>query len=153
MIYNLYVATNHRNLYYSTLKEAIEEHRKGAWRVSRAEKLQWGSATGISPHAWNRLNYIETLSKPEIMQRFVERFNLLRRADIAIMLPPCNDESLLEMGWLVASSIPTCLFLTSDDVVSPTLNHHLMDAVITDIGELMDWLDKHYRNFYGERIR
>jgi len=83
--------------------------------------------------------YLEALQHPRAVEGFDADFAAMQKADVFVLVLPCNRSAHLELGWAVGQGKKTAVLLTEDPVV-PELMYKMVDYLAPSVFDLLGWL-------------
>ena len=141
---NIYLATSWRNEAQPALVERLR--REGH------EVYDFRNPPGGTGFAWSQVplhggankdsipagDYLEVLDHPIAKAGFRADMSALFAADIVLLVLPCERDAHLELGWAVGAGKETVILL--DDPCKASLMYLMVDHIVTNTDELLDWL-------------
>lgn len=149
----IYVATSWRNTMQPTVVRSLEDAGYGVYdfRNPNGEKgFAWSdldfvagkmdTPNGELDMVWDHNHsdphqYIEALGHPKTLVGFDRDYQAMQKADIFVMVLPCERDAHLELGWAIGAGKETHILLS--DPVKASLMYHMADFIHVNLDELL----------------
>lgn len=135
----IYIASSWKNSHLDTVVSALTTAGHEVFDFRRETNFGW-SQVDKEYKTWTAQQFQEGLNHPVAMKGFDSDMAGLDAADAVVLVLPCNRSAHLELGYAVASGKATAVLLLETPVVAE-LMYGMVDAVVTDLDQLMHWLD------------
>lgn len=98
------------------------------------------SETGLDADNCTHDEYLNALTHERSIEGYARDMDALTKADAVVMVLPCGNSAHLEMGYAVATGKRTSILLPQGEKVRPDLMYKMVDRILVDVIDLLDWL-------------
>lgn len=138
----IYVASSWRNTVQPQVVEALRREGFGAYdfrNPNGGTGFAWRDVFGGINHDESYPEqFIKALDHPLAEQGFRRDFTAMERAEIFVLVLPCERDAHLELGWAAGVGKETVILL--DNPCKASLMYRMVDHISPDLPDLLEYL-------------
>lgn len=144
----IYVASSWRNTYQPTVVEELRKAGHEVYDFKNPEPRTGFQWSDIDPEwkDWTFGQYKAALEHETARAGFASDFNAMQKADVCVLVLPCNRSAHLEAGWMKGAGKRTFIYMP--EMQEPELMYRMCDGIFDDLGTLISCLSVCGRMIY-----